>query len=255
MLPILLYDNRLGDGTPTATSTAAGSSVLNLKDLRTYTFWKAVDNATQYLTVDCGSAKSADCLGIIGHNFASTGATISVECSSDNFVGDVTVALAGFTRTTDKAIVKTFASQTKRYWRLKITGGSAAGQVAVLMLGVRLQFPYPPATPFSPYKEGVETETKRGKTGHLLGTVLRYFPRAISARFIELTREFVFNSYLPFWEGHASLMKPFFFAWDLDAYPDHVLFGKVPDNAEFEAPLSRGSFVDEIKLEMEGVRE
>lgn len=255
MLPILLYENRLDDGTPVATTTAAGFSVLNLKDLRTFTFWKAVDNAAQYIEIDCGSAKMADCLGIIGHNFGTTGATVSIECSSDNFGADITVALAGFIRTADTAFMKTFAAQTKRYWRLKITGGSAAAQMAVLMLGVMLQFPYPPATPFSPYKEGMEAETKRGKTGQLLGAVVRYFPRQISARFIEPTRDFVFNSYLPFWEGHASLMKPFFFAWDLDVYPDHVLFGKVPAGLEFEAPLSRGGTVDEIKLDMEGVRE
>ena len=116
--PIILYDNRLTDGTPAATDTAAGYDILNILDLRTYTQWKAASSGTKYITIDCGSAKSADCLAVIGHNLYTAGATVSVESSSDNATW--TQRLAGFTPTSDKAFMKLFVSASARYWRIKI---------------------------------------------------------------------------------------------------------------------------------------
>ncbi len=256
MLPILLFDNRFNDGVPTATDTAAGYSVLNVRDLRTFTYWKGNSPGTKILRVDCGSAKSADCLGIMKHNLATVAATISVEGSSDNFVADSVTALAGFTVTNNKAILKPFAASVqKRYWQLTLTGCTAAPQLAIAMIGAKLQFPFPPASAYVPYRESVEADSKMSKGAHVLGTVVRYKPGKIAAKFAHLSRDFVFNTYAPFWDGHASDMKPFFYAWDLDAFPGHVFFGKKPDNHEYQTPLSTGAYVDEINFEMEFVKE
>jgi len=58
--PKFLYDNRLSDATPVASSTAAGDyNVLNLRDWRPYTWWKpSAMPAT--VRVDCGLQRSAD---------------------------------------------------------------------------------------------------------------------------------------------------------------------------------------------------
>ena len=48
--PIILYDNRFEDGDLSATNTAAGYDVNNIKDLRTHTFWKANAAGTLYIT-------------------------------------------------------------------------------------------------------------------------------------------------------------------------------------------------------------
>ena len=53
--PIVLYDNRFDDGTPVATVTEGGYSVLNIRDWKTYTFWRGDATDPTYLTVDCGS--------------------------------------------------------------------------------------------------------------------------------------------------------------------------------------------------------
>lgn len=256
MLPILLFDNRFNDGVPTATDTAAGFSVLNIRDLRTFTYYKANSLGTKIIKVNCGSAKSADCLGIINHNLGTVGATISVEGSNDDFGADIVTALAGFTVNNDKAILKLFpASLQKQYWRLSLANCTAAPQLAVAMIGMKLQFPYPPETTYVPYKESIEADSKLSKGAHTLGTVVRYKPRKISARFANLSRPFVFDTFVPFWDGHASDKKPFFYAWDLDAFPEHVMFVRVPDNYEFETPLTTGALVDAITLDMEGVKE
>jgi hypothetical protein len=48
--PIILYDNRFEDGALSATNTATGYDVNNIKDLRTHTYWKANAAGTLYIT-------------------------------------------------------------------------------------------------------------------------------------------------------------------------------------------------------------
>ncbi|MFA5354963.1 MAG: hypothetical protein WC291_12095, partial [Thermodesulfovibrionales bacterium] len=150
-LPTILSDNRFLDGIPTPTNTAAGYDVLNIRDYRTYTAWRAASAGTRYITVDCGTAKSADCLGIISHNLATAACTVSVQSSPDNSTW--TTRLTGFVPSTDKAVFKTFTSYSARYWRIKLVTASVAPQLAVVMLGVRLTFPYPADAPMVPYSE------------------------------------------------------------------------------------------------------
>src|SRR3989304_9543482 len=82
MEPIILADNRFLDGTPTATDTATGYNVLFIRDYKTFTSWKAASVGTKYLTVDCATAKSADCIAFVGDNFGTGAAQISVEASA-----------------------------------------------------------------------------------------------------------------------------------------------------------------------------
>jgi hypothetical protein len=251
--PIILYDNRLTDGTPAATDTATGYDVLNIVDNRPYTFWKAASLGTKYITVDCGSAKSADCLAIIGHNLYTAGATVSVESSPDNAVW--TERLAGFTPTSDKAALKTFVSASARYWRIKIITAAIAAQIAVAVLGAKVQFEYPPETPYHPYSETPAADVERNKNGHILG-VSTYNPvLVLQARFGLISRTWLDAYFIPFWQNHARLFKPFFFAWDLDTYPADVFFVSINDDMAFETPFSFLAYVDVISLTMRGVRE
>lgn len=251
--PIILSDSRFLDGTLTATDTASGYSVLNIKDYRTYTFWKAASAGTKYITVDCGTAKSADCLAVISHNLNTANATVSVESSPDNSAW--TERLAGFTPPSDKAFLKTFTSASARYWRLKIVTTSIVPYLAVCMLGVRLTFPYPPDSPYIPYSESVEVGSSRSKKGHILGSVVKYKPIRISARFSNLTRTWVETVFTPFWDNHASNLLPFFYAWSLTAYPNMVFYVSVEEGMAYRTPVSVLPFVDSLELEMEGIKE
>jgi len=68
--PLILYDNRLDDGTPTATATESGYSVIYLRDWKTYTFWKGDTTDPSYVTVDCGEGTIA----VTGDNLCTNGA-------------------------------------------------------------------------------------------------------------------------------------------------------------------------------------
>ena len=79
---LILYDNILGNTVLTASSTASEYDVDNLKDWKVYTQWKPNTTGSHTITVDCGSAKAANAMGIIGHNLYSTGSTtVLVEYS------------------------------------------------------------------------------------------------------------------------------------------------------------------------------
>lgn len=255
MNPFILYDNRFVDATPAATDTASGYAAANIADLRPYTFWYAASSGTKYLTVDCGSAKAADTLFILAHNLYTVGATISVECSSDNFVADTTVALSGFTVSDNRAIVKTFTTQTKRYWRLKLASTSAAAYIAVVLLGARMEFPYPPDSPYDPYGQGIEAETLKSVAGNILQSVVQYHPIEITAQFSVLLRSWVFGTYKTFWDAHGRLLKPFAWVWDYTAYPSLAYFLAMKPSTRLAGPVSMGDYVDTLVLEMQGVAE
>lgn len=253
MNPIILYDNRYNDGAPAATDTASGYDVANIKDMRTYTFWKGASAGTKYITVDCGSAKAADTLAVISHNLKTASASVSLESSTDN--SNWTERIAAFTPASDKAFLKTFTSASARYWRIKIVTASIAAQLAVAFIGVHLLFPYPPDTPYTPVEESVEVLSSRSKKGHILGSLISFKPLRFTARFSTLLRTWVFNTFKPFWDTYGSEFKPFFWAWDIDTYPEDIYFVKFSDSYTFKSPLSVLLYADTLELDMEGSKE
>jgi hypothetical protein len=253
MNPMILYDNRFLDGVPNATDTVAGFNVLNITDLKPFTWWKAASAGIKYLSVDCGTEKDADCLGVIGHDLASLGAQVWVE-SSDNGV-DWTERMAAFNPSSDKAFLTIFDVATARHWRVGIDSPEFPPSVAVLLLGSRMTFPFPVDAPFAPVNEQVETVGKKSKTGHLLAHHVKYKPFTISARLSVVQRTWVESVFLPFWLDYGSDLHPFFWAWDLDMYPGDVRFVRFEPGYSYAPSVSILTHYDSISLELEGVRE
>lgn len=253
--PVILYDNRLEDGTATATATDPDSryNVANLTDKRAFTAWLGVGTSTHYVTVDCGSAKSADALGILVHNFFTAGATISVECSSDNFAADTTVALAGFVPSSDKAIFKKFDSLSKRYWRLKMTGMSAAPIMAVLVIGVKMEFEKYLNKGLNPKPEKVDGNVSVGGTGQYLGSAVEIIKYSFRPRFRRITDSWFNNTYTPAWDAHLSLLLPFFWVWDPGNHGDQVYYAWFGKGATLDASYDPVRL--SLKLKFFGVKE
>lgn len=251
--PYILYDNRLDDGTPTATTTASGYSVLNLSDWRSYTYWKAGSTATQYITVDAGSAKAADSLAIISHDLFTRGASISVECSSDNFGADITVALAAFAPTSDKAIFKTFTSISKRYWRLKITGLTAACFMGILVIGARLTFNRYLTEEFDPIGEEPVGESLESVQGQPLGSVVSFVKNNSKISLRIISDSWFTNTFKPAWDNHISKFKPFFFVWNFTNFPTDIRLMWLSPGQRLEAPYE--GLTRKFSLEFHGVKE
>lgn len=217
----LLSDNRFLDGTPTATSTAVGYSVGALTDWKTYTYWKAASASTQYLTVDCGSPKYADTLGIASHNLAAHASLITVDGSDDNVTW--VTALAATASTSGVILLKLATPATRRYWRVVISNQSAASYIGILCLGARMQFEDGIDGEYTPYVETAHAEIEISQAGHMLGATLAYVGRDAEYSWAYITDGWFRNTFMPVWTTHLSLYKPFFFTPDY-AFGDALLW-------------------------------
>ncbi len=251
MFPVILHDSRLLDGLPTATDTADGYSVLNLRDGRTFTWWKGASPGVKYITVECPAAAAADAVGLVGHNLGSLSGTIAVESSPDGV--EWTQRLAPVAPGSDKAFLRSFTSVSAKWWRARIETAGSAAQIAVLLLGSRLVFERPLNGEYDPQPETIEGNSVRSKTGHLLGSVTSFVAVRISAGFKNLTSAWINDQFRTSWEDHLSLLLPFLWCWDPEGHTDEVHWVKIADGFSLRRPFT-GPWRS-LQLEMEGVRE
>lgn len=237
--PLFLYDSRLADAVPVASSTAAGFDVLNLRDLRDFTFWKPTALPAT-ITVDCGSAKFVDSFAVYAHNLGSTGCTIEVRKSTDNF-GANDVLVDTNTPTDDKPILRLIASQSSRYWRLRITTG-ALPTLAMAILGNRLEVPViGPKESFDPLGRTIRSTQNRSVKGRALGQVLdaRVWNQNVVFELVTWTW------LRTVWQAAAELsleVQPFLFAWNPDAYPKEVWHTII--DGQWNTPHRAGGYTD-----------
>lgn len=220
MKPFFLADNRLLDGAVTATAADPDFPVANLGDRKTYTFYKGAAASEIVITVDCGAAQGADTIGVLNHNLDS--ATLSVESSDDNVL--YTVRLAPFVQSGNGPIVKVFPLVGARYWRVRIDTPAAVPEIAVLILGKRLEFPRFPIKAFTPNSITYKDYAPVSKTGHLLGVSVLYPVDSIKANFKHLDAQWVLNEFKPFFD--ANKRSPFFYVWDLDQWSDNIVWAR-----------------------------
>ncbi len=236
--PLFLYETRLLDAVPVASSTAAGFDVLNLRDLRDYTFWKPA-SLPATVTVDSGVSKAADYAAIYGHELGSKGVTIEVRKSTDNFVAN-DVLVDTHAPADDKPILRLFTSTSSRYWRLRILNGTAPA-MAIALLGIRLEVPVGMNQGFDPIGRDVKAQYNRSIMGRGLGKVINYRQWKARLGFETVTWTWVRDT----WSSAATAWlegEPFLFAWNADAYPKETYH--VAMDGEWEAPHRSGSVCD-----------
>lgn len=217
-LPLFLYENRFKDATPAASTTAAGFSVLNLRDWRPYTWWKPTALPAT-VTVDCASAKAADYAVVWGHDLFTQGATFEVRGSTDNFAAsDVSVATK--TPTSDDPFVLTWTSVSYRYWRIRITG-TTMPSLAIAVVGAKLEVPVGLAYGFQPRGRKIHGDFNQTNKGHPLGKAIDFEEWKRSLNFKLLASSWIRNSWEPAWKAHLR-SSPFVFAWDVGNYPGDI---------------------------------
>jgi hypothetical protein len=208
--PRILYDNRLDDGTPAASTTATGFDVANLTDWRPYTKWQPTALPAT-VTVDAGSALSADYWVIWGHDLFTQGATIQLRKSNDNFaVNDVLVD--SITPTDDEPIVRYFTSTSERYWRFNITG-TTMPTLAIASVGEHLELPDGVSDLFDPIGRKPMGPFNRSVEGHPLGRSIEYqkWTQAVALRYIDWS--WMRTDWIPAWEAHLK-STPFVYDWN-----------------------------------------
>lgn len=212
--PIALFDNRLNDGVPVASSSAAGFSPLNLRDMRPYTFWKpAAMPAT--ITVDCGTAKTIDSVAIFAHDMSASATVVDVLSSTDNFATSTNEAFVS--PTTTAPVLLTFApTAARRYWRLSFAG--AAPTIGLVLLGNRLTFPRRLVQGFDPIGRESVGDTNVSEKGHPLGRDVQFEAWKASLDFRRIDGAWLRSTFLPAWQAYLR-GKPWIFSWDPDDHP------------------------------------
>jgi len=242
-LPQILYENIYSTGTITVTSTDSSIEFDkdNIFDWRTYTLWKASSSANQSITVDNGSARTVNILAIMSHNLFTAGSTISVESSSDNFSGDTTSVLSGFTVTTNRVILKDLGSPaSKRYWRVNFNSNSTATFAGIIALGDKLEFPFPLSNNnnFDPLAHTIKSESLRSQTGNHLGSSSSFKELTLTPTWEFLSQSFVDGGLATFYDTHASELTPFFWSWDLSNRSTEVFLVALPPNFSRNFPFA-----------------
>lgn len=230
--PFVVWDSRLADATPVASSTASGAAV-NLTDFRPYTSWKP-SALPATVTVDCGSAKSADCLAVFNHDLFTNGCTVEVRGSTDNFVAS-DVLLDSYAPAANTAFVRNFASASYRYWRIRITGATAP-TLTIVALGIGLEFPYLPFG-FDPTTRKVYGQTNISEQGLPLGKAVLFeqWAQTLSFDYVDLT--WLRATFLPAWKSGLR-GKPFLFAFNLTAYPGEIYLVEAGDSIKTPQKLT-----------------
>jgi len=254
MNPVILSDNLLARGTLTSPQgTDPNAPVSMVVDGRPYTRVKFTDPGTwNTIVVELPVAEACDTFALAGHNLT-TGDIINRYYSDD---GTTWTGAGAHTMTgsEDPIIFTTGTSAAHKWWRLAINtaaSGNTTPEIGVAMIGTRLEFPAPPESPFVPEQITPVTEQTISKAGHLLGALERYQKVAINPTWKNLDRAWVENTLRPWWDAVAAKRLPFFWAFDLDAYPELVHY--VRHTGGWQAPISVGGYVDQVALKLEGV--
>lgn len=236
--PKCLYENRLDDATPVASTTATGYSVLNLRDWRAYTWWKPTALPAT-VTVDCGSAKASDYWAIYGHDLFTQGATIELRGSTDNFVAS-NVLVDSVTPTSDAPFVRHISSVSYRYWRVRITG-TTMPSIAIAAMGVALDIPMYLSAGFDPKGRMPQGASNRSQKGHALGRTVEYEEWEETLSFRSLTWSWLRSAWEPAWEAHLR-DDPFIWQWDQSGHPAEIYLATIPDG--FKTPHNPGGYCD-----------
>lgn len=238
--PMILVDNRFADGVVTATTTEVGYSAMHLIDWREYTYYRSQGGASEMITVDCGVAKAADSVALAIHNLSRVGASVAVECSDDDFVADITVALASEPILDVGIFFRRFAPQTKQFWRLAITGVSGAIYIAIAVIGVAVVIPEPLMSDYTPQMVEPESAMNISEQGHPLGVMMGIVMARSRWLFDRIYNTWFVANLQPLWNSHFSRRLPAFFVPTYQAHPEDVFLYRVVAESGFSVPVVKG---------------
>jgi hypothetical protein len=240
MKPIILYYNKIKDAIYINASETGSGNVLNLIDYKAHTIWKASSTGIKNIYLEWNSNNYFSAIGLVNHNIR--------QIEVINNMNDETL----LNRTIDNNDVKlfTFPRTGTTEIRIRLTNFTEIPYCGEMILGEYMEFPQPVDAPYSPYIEEPEIEGEYSKTGVLIGVNYKYAKVSANPRFSLIDKRWIEENYIPFWNDHAKLGKPFLFAYDLDNDPV-VIYGKI--NGRLELPREIRNYVN-LEFTIEGLK-
>jgi len=191
--PHALTDNLLADAATTSFTDGSGNGLTqdtiyrltHLTDLSRQSQWWGVTGQSEQRVIWAFSAnQTIDCF-VLDRGFTLTGTVVVYFDYSANGT-DYTNATSISSPDTDVIYWKTFTSQAKTYWRLRITGLTAQPKIPNVWAGLRTQFDFAPMGDFDPYAKKVTGDMAQGMSGNQTFT-RRFVQRTIRAGFENIT--------------------------------------------------------------------
>ncbi len=218
--PILAVDSRLDADTLTSSIVEdAVFPLANIKDDRLFTLFKPSTTGTLDIKTDAGVGNTVDVdyLAIIAHDLNTQGASIVFAHSADDI--SYTTIIASFAPSNDKIIFRVFTKVTRRFFRLRITGATAAVSIGQIQWGLRVESPnFALPRGYDPLSERVQFRSTRTQEGNVAGVVQGFTERLNSVRLELLPNSFVngtaVGQFKEFWDNSASKGKAFVWAWN-----------------------------------------
>ena len=202
-LPTVLFKNVFASGILSASSEATGYPKENILDESTVKYWQPTSRPAT-ISVDYGTTTTVDALAVVAHNLWTCGCSVRLQTSTDGVT--FTDALAVVTPTDNTTILQLFTPITSRYFRVRITGGTANPSIGCILLGSRFTFPAGVKAPYTPVwlSQQYELLTSTTLGGQFLGNkVLRQGGRT-TINLVSFERTFAESSLLPFREHYNS---------------------------------------------------
>lgn len=235
--PLVGYRTLLTNVNVSSDEAAAGFPVTNVTNTSTAERWKGETTDLQYVTASLAESGLADYVGIAGHNFGTAQITVQVQTSDDGVawtdLGD------DFLPGDDAAIMARFPLTDSQWFRLKLTPGLAAPQIAVLYLGRLLVLQRNIQRGYSPMPYDYSNVVTVGisESGQYLGSIARRASPQSDVPQKNLTPSWFRENLAPFFarcSGTSAQREPvpFFFAWRPTAYPMEVAFGWFPEGSK-----------------------
>ena len=220
-MPLLLHDNVIEGITPVATNEVTDFEGVNVNNWLLYNSWKPGVTGTQDLVFDLGSAKSVDTFCVYGHNLFTEGCSLTLSHSTDDI--SYTDAVAAFVVAGNGVIFKQFTSQSKRYWRIRITNCTVDAVISVAAMGVATALPEGMDLGFEPPVWGeVKNINSVSVNGNFLGRSNQPVPSKMRLKQSHVTEAFIRGDWTTF-IAHAQAL-PFFFTWDEINQPGETVY-------------------------------
>lgn len=211
--PRILWENQVPGSTITGSAEDTGYPDDNAANWRPYLKWKASGANSYTLKANAGSGVTAQSMALVGHNLNTKGARFKLDGSDNDSDWDAIVSYV--TPSDDRALVEFFAQVTYQYYRLTVDNNGGANfdlELGVFFVGNYLEIEEYVDTGFDPDRQRVEGSWSEAEDGNILASAIDYRQRIITVSFEIVTRDFVENSWLPFWNSHYD--KPFIWVWE-----------------------------------------
>ena len=232
MSATLLIENALADAA-TLTTTADESTTLdNIHDLATDTFWVPGGGATisgtlerVFVNFTFSTARSLDAIFLAGHNLWTAGAKITLQHDDGGVWTDV-AEIDSADLSSDDPVMRVGTAVSDTDWRLNIELDTAndALYFGVIMVGESVAFPRGVNLDYAPdhWNRNDEFETVHSESGLLMQAVRLVKPSMVRIAMRMLPESWVQDE----WPAILNWINryPFAFAWGTTNYPQQAIY-------------------------------